>query len=123
MITDPYIGYWPERHRLNIRRPHSIELGLFYSGEIPPRLEHIFLDADGGSVDFNLGDWEVEFTPTGPEGATFAGEAAFSDTQGQVTYTWAPEDFNVAGTYEAKFYVWDGSSNAMMSSLYQWRVV
>ena len=100
--------------------PDVVELGLFHVGEVPPPIEHTFLDIDFTDPAF---DWTVSFDWRGAGDLT--GVAAFDpDSQGLVTYTWGNEDMTEAGTYEMWLVVEDGTlHNRQFSALFRWRVV
>lgn len=103
----------------------KIDLGDFAAGEIPPPIEHTFLDFDGVVVDltgFSTLAMNVEAIPevTGPVGDGSI-DMDVDPATGKVSYTWSATDMAEPSGYTGQMWVSNGT-NRYASDLFKYKV-
>lgn len=102
----------------------KIQLGAFAAGEIPFPLEHTYLTRSGSVID--ISGWTVlGFYAEGPDSELlFDTVPVISDgPNGEVTYTWGPDDMQEPGDYSGLIWVENpGGTLRFASDRFVWTV-
>lgn len=96
-----------------------IDLDTFVVGEKPNVLEYQFQNADGVAID--ISGYTVKFIVKERDSLAVTFNATLSNgAQGKVQHVWDGTEFPTPGTYQARFWVGNGTQR-FASALIQWK--
>ncbi len=102
----------------------KIKLGNFAQGEVPPPIEHQFLDFDGNAVDISTGTitFNLVRIPAGLLALGTGAKGLVTDgTDGKANYTWVTNDMNEAGFFQGQMWAAKGT-NRYASDVFEYNV-